>query len=117
MREIDEARRVIDPLPLDRSIRAVAFAHRPQHVAADPNLRVAIHAGLRLGHSRKWRLLHRRVAIAAVNAQSSNVMLMAERHRLYELQTRIGAIRRLHINHRRPVNSASEPSSPKIPIL
>src|SRR5438067_10593883 len=36
--EIDEAGRVVDALPAQRFARSVAFAHRLQHGAANPNL-------------------------------------------------------------------------------
>ena len=44
--EIDEARQVVDPRPLQRLPGAETFAHRLQNRTLGPDLRVAIHADL-----------------------------------------------------------------------
>ena len=76
--EIDEAGQIIDPVPAERLVGAVTFADRLQHGAADPNLPVAVHAGFRGRNAGERGVFHRGMAIAAIDAQNADVVLVAE---------------------------------------
>src|SRR5260370_450826 len=76
--EIHEIRKIVHARPLQRLAGAEAIAYWLQQIGVGPDLRVAIHAGLGRRDSGKVRLLYGRVAIAAVEPQSRNVVLMAE---------------------------------------
>ena len=78
----DEVGELIDASPLQRFAGTIAGANRLKQLGIGPDLRVAIHAGLRRRNTGEARVFHRGVTIAAVNAESSHVMLMTERHRL-----------------------------------
>ena len=69
-------------IPSDRFVRSEALAHRLEHGAIGPDLRVAVHAGLRWRNTGKRRDLYRCVAIATVDPEPANVMAMAEGHGL-----------------------------------
>ena len=82
MIEIDKARKAMNAIPDNRLVLAPTVAHRLKHFRICPDLRMTRHADLCRRHSRERRVFHRRVAIPAVDPQSANVMLMAERNRL-----------------------------------
>ncbi len=76
--EIDKVGQLIDARPFQRPPSAVTFADRLQISGVGPNLRVAIHAGLGRRNSRKARSFNRSMAVPAIDAESGDVMLMAE---------------------------------------
>src|SRR5690242_13583362 len=78
--EIDIVGQVVDPRPFNRFARACALSDRLQVRAVRPNLRVAIHAGLRRWDSSRRGSLNRCMTVAAVNAVVSSVVLVAELH-------------------------------------
>src|SRR5438105_3998856 len=80
--EVREARQVVDAVPADRPAAAVAFAHGLEHRRLRPDLLVAVHADLRRRHAGEGRRLDRRVAVAAIDAEPADVVLVAEGHRL-----------------------------------
>ena len=80
--EIDEARQVVDPRPLQRLPGAETFAHRLQNRTLGPDLRVAIHADLGGWNAGERGVFHRSVAVTAIDAVITDVMFMAELHRL-----------------------------------
>src|SRR5437868_4983572 len=82
MAEVNEIRQVMDACPDQRFVVAIASAHRLEHGRVRPDLRMAVHAGLSRRDTREGRVLHRSVAIAAINAESGSVVLVAERDRL-----------------------------------
>ena len=92
--EMDEIRQPVDARPDDRLSGGEAGAHRLEHLGVRPDLGVAVHAGLRRRDAGEVRGLDRGVAVAAVDAESADVMLMAERHRLLALDPLIGRVRR-----------------------
>src|SRR5208282_130175 len=99
--EIDEVGELVDSRPLQRLAGAVAGADRFQERRVGPDLRVAVHAGLGGRNAGEARSLDRRVAIAAVNAESGDVMLVAEGHGLWLAHSSIGDVRRtLHLQRR-----------------
>ena len=81
--EIHEVRQIVDPRPADRGVVAETGAHRLQRRTRQPDLRMAIHAGLGGRNVGETRSLHRGVAIAAIQAQTAHVVRMAERDRLF----------------------------------
>src|SRR6266536_431654 len=80
--EIDEARQVVHPRPLQRLPGAKTFTHRLQNRALSPDLRVAVHADLGGRNAGERGLFHRGVAISAINAVVTDVMFVAELDRL-----------------------------------
>src|SRR3954453_12239269 len=80
--EEDEIRDLIHTRPLQRLAGAVAGPYWFEQLGIGPDLRVAVHAGLRRRNSGKARGLNRRVAVAAINAEAGHVMLVAEWPRL-----------------------------------
>ena len=82
MIEIDKARKIVNASPDNRLVFIPTVADRLKHLGIRPDLRMTRHADLCRRHSRKRRIFHRGVAIPAVDPQSANVMLMAERNRL-----------------------------------
>lgn len=90
--EIDEAGQVVDAVPLERLARPITFSYRFEHVASHPHLRMAVHACPGGRYAGKRRSLHRSVAVAAIDPQHADVMLMAERDRLHAHVPGIGAV-------------------------
>lgn len=80
--EIDKLRKIVNPRPFNRLAGSVTFAHRFQDRRHCPHLRMAVHANLSGRNIGKRTLFHCRVAVAAVNAQVSDMMLVTERNRL-----------------------------------
>ena len=80
--EIDEAGQVVHPRPLQRLPSSETFAHRLQNRTLGPDLRVAIHADLGGWNAGERGLLHRRVAVTAIDAVVTHVVFMAELDRL-----------------------------------
>src|ERR1043166_8008785 len=104
--EENEIRQIIDAIPLQGLLCGQALAHRREHWRIGPYLRVAGHAGLGRRDSRERGFLNRGMAIAAIEPEPGDVMLMAERHRLLSRHTFIGGVRR-------PINSIDQPPKPK----
>ena len=99
--EIHEVGQIVDARPLERLAGAEALPHRLQHRRVRPDLRVAVHARLGRRNAGKARVLHRRVAVAAIDAQSRHVVLVAERHRLHAAQRLLRRVgRALHLERR-----------------
>ncbi len=82
MIEIDEARQIVDPRPLQRFPGPETFAHRLQNRALSPDLRVAVHADLGGRNAGERRLFHRGMAISAIDAVVTDVVFVAELDRL-----------------------------------
>ena len=80
--EINEVRELVDARPLQRFAGAIAGADGLKQLSVRPDLRVAVHARLGRGNSRETGSLDRGVTVAAVDAESGDVMLMAEWNRL-----------------------------------
>src|SRR5215469_12371661 len=76
--EIHEVGELVDAHPLQRLTATVAGADRLQQLGIRPDLRVAVHAGLGWRNAGKARGLDRSVAVTAVDAESGDVVLMAE---------------------------------------
>ena len=82
--EIHEVRQIVDAHPVERLVVAEAGPHRLEVRAGVPDLRVAVDAGLGRRNARRRRHFHRRVAIAALDADAADMMLVAELHRLLD---------------------------------
>jgi hypothetical protein len=80
--EVNEVGQVVHACPMDRTVFSKAGAHRFEHGAVGPNLRVAVHAGLCRRNSSERTLLDRRVAISAVDSDSRDMVFMTKRNRL-----------------------------------
>jgi hypothetical protein len=93
--EKDKVGKLIHPRPLQRFARAVTRPHRLQQLRVlGPDLRVAIHAGLSRRNPGETRCLDGRVAVAAIDAQPSHMMLMTEWHWLRFPHAGVGHVRR-----------------------
>jgi hypothetical protein len=88
--EVDEVRELVDPGPLQRFAGTIAGADGLKELSVVPNLRVTVHARLGRGDSGEAGGLDRGVTIAAVDAESGDVMLMAEWDRLRLADAGIG---------------------------
>src|SRR5690348_479205 len=80
--EIDVMRDDVHALPAERLPGSPTFTHGFQHRRVRPDLRMTGHARLRRRDAGIRRFADAGVAIPAVNAESVDVMLVAERHRL-----------------------------------
>src|SRR5439155_9272729 len=77
--EVDELGQIVNALPGNRFPGAITGPDRLQHGTAEPDFLMAVHARLGRWNAGKRRILHRRMAVAAVNAELADVMLVAER--------------------------------------
>ena len=82
--EEHKLRKIVDAIPFERPLTSHAFPHRLEHRRIGPDLRMAGHARFRRWQAGEGRVLNARVAIAAINSQSSNMMLMTEGSGLIE---------------------------------
>src|SRR6266581_4393492 len=80
--EVDKIGQVMDSDPGERCIGAQAGTHGLEHGTLSPDLGVAVHTGLRRRNASHRGFLHKGVTVAAVDAETADVMLMAEGHRL-----------------------------------
>ena len=78
MIEIDVIGEAMHAVPFDRLAATKALADRTEQFGADPNLLVAVHARLSRGHAGVGRCLDGAVTIAAIDAETGDVMLMTE---------------------------------------
>jgi hypothetical protein len=88
--EINEVGELVDAGPLQRFAGAVAGANGLKELGVGPDLRVAVHARLGRRDSGEAGGLDRGVTVAAVDAESGDVMLMAEWDRLRLADASIG---------------------------
>src|SRR5437588_2320582 len=110
--EIHEVRKIVDACPLQRLACAEAGADRLQQGGICPYLGVTIHAGFSWWDPSETRLFDRGVAITAIQAQASHVMLMAEWNWLVGRYTLIGNVRRtLQLHQRRSYRSKKQNDS------
>ena len=81
--EVHEVRNVVHAHPEKRMILAKTCANRLQRGTGRPDLFMAGHAYFRWRHSGKCSALHGRVAIAAVDSKTRDVVFMTEGNRLF----------------------------------
>src|SRR5262249_17255793 len=79
--------------PGDGSVRLIARTHGRKHGAGGPDLLMAVHAGSRRRHTRERGAVRTVMTVAAVNAKTGPVMLVAERDRLGPCDAYIGGVR------------------------
>src|SRR5262249_21768440 len=108
MVEIHELRQVVDPLPFNGPITAETLTDRFQHFAADPHLRVTVHARLRGWNSRECGDFDCGMTITAIKSQMANVMLMAKGDWLQPGVFRASDIRRAVHHHQRPTERSQD---------
>ena len=92
--EVHVIGKIVHARPNQRLVGAIAFANGFEIVGVGPNLRVAVHAGLGRGYACEARFLDGGVTVLTLNAESGDVVLMAEWDRLLRAHTLIGPIRR-----------------------
>lgn len=80
----DKIGRLIDTVPHQRAVVDEAIAYRREHGCGLPYLRMTRHARFSWRHAGESGLFDTCVAVAAIQTQPKNVMLMAERNRLIE---------------------------------
>src|SRR5947209_5609716 len=83
VRERDELGKVVHARPLDRTAGEIAFTNGRERGSGGPHFGVAIHADSGGGNSGEGRLFDGGVAVAAIDAEASDVVLMAERDGLF----------------------------------
>jgi hypothetical protein len=88
--EVDEVGELVNAGPLQRFAGAVAGADGLKELGVGPDLRVTVHARLGRRNSGEAGGLDRGVTITAVDAESGDVMLMAEWNRLRLADSGIG---------------------------
>src|SRR5688500_11957405 len=94
----------MNAVPDQRLAGGEARAHGLEHRRGRPDLRVAVHAGRRRRDAGEAGRLNGRVAVAAVDAQSADVMLMAEGDDLLDRVALIREVRRAHDAADQPEN-------------
>src|ERR1700733_10168476 len=100
--EVHEVGELVHAGPLQRVTGLVAGAYGFEQLGVSPDLRVAVHAGLGRRDAGKTRGLDRGVTVAAIDAQTGNVVLMAERDWLRLLHPREGDVGGTRDFHRPP---------------
>jgi|ERR1700676_311274 len=92
--EVNEVWKIVNAGPNQRFPGSITFAYGLKHRRPGPNLRMTIHAGPGGRDASKIRGLNRSVAIAAVDAGTSNMVLMAKRHGLRPRDLLVSHVRR-----------------------
>jgi len=106
--EINEVRKLVHPRPLQRLSGAVAGADWLEQLGVGPDLRVAVHAGLGRRNASEARSFDCGVAVAAVDAESGNVMLVAEGYGLWLAHSGVGNVGRTLHFQRRPAEHSND---------
>lgn len=92
--EIYKVGKVVDPRPHQGLVAAVTLPYRFQQGLVRPDLGVTIHAGLGRWDTGESGVLDRCVTVAAVDTQTGDMMLMAERSRLWAHDPSVGDVGR-----------------------
>ena len=77
--EVDVVWKVMDLDPIDRGTCSPTRPNRREHRGIGPDLRMTINTGLGRRNARIRTLLHRRVAVLALQAEAYRVVFVAER--------------------------------------
>ena len=91
--EVDEVRKLVQPLPVEGMPLLNASISGFKHGLIGVQLRMAGHACRERGDACEGRLLDRSMAVTAVETVITDVVLVAERHGLFERVIRSGGIR------------------------
>jgi hypothetical protein len=100
--EVDETRKVLNAPPANRLPGAIALADRGEHVAADPDLRMAVHACLGGRNASIAGYLDERMAIPAIDAEDTDMMLVTEWNGLDVGKSRAGTVSRTRVEDADP---------------
>src|SRR5258708_7721546 len=100
--EENEVGKLIHPRPVQGLTGAVAGADWFEQLSVSPDLRMAVNAGLGGRNAGEARGLDRGMAVTAVDAESGDMMLVAERDRLRLAHSGVGDVRRALDLHRDP---------------
>ena len=92
MVEVGVVRQVADPVPDEWLVLGQAAPDRCEQSSIRPYLRMARHACIGGRQSSICRCFHRGVTEATVDAETCDMMLMAERHRLFDRPTSVTQI-------------------------
>ena len=92
--EVHKIWKLVDARPLQRFSAAVAGADWFKQLSVGPDLRMAVHAGAGRRYTSERGGFDRSVAIAAVDAESGDVVLVAKRDRLRFAHAGISNVRR-----------------------
>jgi len=76
--EINVVRKIVELTPHQRTPAAVAVTHRFEQGRVGPDLRMAVHAGLGWRDAGIVRSLDGCMAVAAIDAEAGDVVLVAE---------------------------------------
>ena len=82
--EINKIAQVMHAIPLDGRVVGKAIAHRGEHRAIVPDLRMAGHAGVGWRSTRRCRCFNRSMAVTTIDAEGGDMVLMTERNRLLD---------------------------------
>ena len=91
--EIDEVGKLVDARPLQGLAGPVTGADGLEQLGIRPYLRMAVHAGLGRRNAGETGSLDRSVTVAAIDAQTGDVVLVAEGNGLRLSNTRISDVR------------------------
>ena len=94
--EVNKFAQPMHAAPFERMAAAEALADGREHLAADPNLLVAIHASFGRRHAGVRRVFDRCMAVAAIDAKRADVLLVAKRHDLIADDADIGGVGRAY---------------------
>lgn len=111
--EIGEAGQIVNARPGEWLACAKTRAHRLKHLAIRPDLRMTVHADRSRRHARERRFFHRGVAIAAIDSESANVMLVTERYGLSLSNTDICQVGGTANGYGHPGNSGQQKDGTK----
>ncbi len=90
----DEIGQLIDSFPMKRFLTGEALTNWRQHGRIGPHARMAGHAGFGWRDSCKRGFFNRGMAIAAIQSQPCNVVLMTKGHLLLARDVLVGGVRR-----------------------
>lgn len=76
--EIGEIGKVMDSVPFDRFAASETLAHRFEHRACVPDLRVTVHTSLRRRNPCKGGFFDRRMTVSAIQSQTAYMVTVAE---------------------------------------
>ena len=112
--EIDEIGKVVDPIPAKRLVLAQAGPYRLEHFAVSPDLFVTVHTDRGGGDAGESADFDSIVTIPAIDADSGDMMRMAERNRLIERYSLIRDIWRINDCRPTPRYSRDNKDPPNI---
>ena len=102
--EVTVVTELVDAIPGNRLVGLQALADGFEHLAPDPYLLMAVHAGLRRRDAREGGILNRGVTKTTIDAQFGDVVMVAERHRLFSRDADVRGVGRAREDGQRPAD-------------